>query len=71
MSILDKNYQQIFTKLTKKDKFNLCNLPFGVESDGSLKFELCDLYLAVENIKNKLSEDQIEILFSICVSVCK
>ena len=69
MSVLDKQYQEIYANLTKKDKFNICNIPFGVDENGCLKFELCDLYLAVENIKDKLSQDQIEILYSICVSI--
>ena len=71
MTILERNHKEIYQKLTKKDKFNICNMPLGLSEDGSINFELCDLYLAVDEIKNKLTQDQIETLFQICVSAAE
>ena len=44
----------------------MCNLPLGVATDNVLNFELCDIYLAIDNINSKLTEKQIELIFGIC-----
>ena len=54
-------------KLTLKDKFHLCNLPFKAaytqKGEPIPNFELVDIYLAVENIRDKFNEPKIEKLY--------
>ena len=64
----DGAFKSINPKLTKIDKFNLCNLPFANSVDGQNKFELCDIYLSIENIRQKLSIKEIEAVYMLCVN---